>query len=60
MTFQQTIEWANARGVGQFHVFDRELNYRSTWRSYGVACSIADKLHLVVANDSGEIVYRAK
>jgi len=56
-TIKQQVEYANSRGVGQFHLFEGE-QYRTTWRSYGTAKALADKYGHTVYNDSGRAVYR--
>lgn len=56
MSFQETIEWANNRGVGQFHVFDSRNYYHTTWRSYEIANAVAARHGGKVFNDSGDDV----
>ena len=58
ITFAQQVEFANSRGVGQFHIFHGE-QYQSTWRSFDAAKVAADKNRAKVVNDSGDTVYVA-
>lgn len=54
---QRHLDFANARGVGQFHLCDAEALYTNrTFRSYEVAKAIAAKDGLRVFNDSGDEV----
>lgn len=54
MTFMQIIEKANARGIGQFHVFE-DGKYHSTWHSYGTAVAVAkSEPNRRLYNDSGK------
>lgn len=56
MTFKETIDWANARDVGQFHLFDKQGIYQQTWRSFQTAVAVANKHGWLIYNDSGERV----
>lgn len=54
---QSELDYANSRGVGQFHLCDHEGRYTgSTWHSFGTAKAIAAKHGQRVYNDSGERV----
>jgi hypothetical protein len=50
---KETLDWANSRGVGQFHIMVRG-QYHSTWHSYGTAMVTARKVGGIAYNDSGE------
>lgn len=70
--FKESIEHANSRGVGQFHLFgdthcivggERIYGYLTTWRSYGSAISLAKSSEdpdIEVYNDSGTLIYNKK
>lgn len=59
-SFAETIAWANARGVGQLHVFEGDDLYCSTWRSFNVAVDVAKrKVNGRVYNDSGKLVFQS-
>ena len=58
--FQKQLDAANARGVGQFHIFVGETYQWSTWRSLPVAAAVADREGgCLVVNDRGETVHRS-
>lgn len=60
-TFAQMIDFCNSRGIGQFHIFSKDMLWeRITVRSFEVAKASADRHNAVVVNDSGEVVYRSK
>lgn len=57
---QSDLSFANSRGVGQFHIFDRNGLYeRMTWNSFNIAKACAEKHGCNVVNMDGEIVYRS-
>ena len=54
---QSELDYANGRGVGQFHLCNAEGRYTGiTWRSFETAKAIAARDGLRVYNDSGERV----
>ena len=60
MPHQADLAYANSRGVGQFHIFDRNGIYeRMTWYSFNVAKACADRHGGNVVNMDGAIVYRS-
>lgn len=72
-TFAEMIEWANSRGVGQFHVFcDKPVyagkplvhvgkhQYSTTWNSFAVAVATAKRqTNGKVYNSEGRMVFCA-
>jgi hypothetical protein len=56
ITFKDQVEYANSRGVGQFHIFKNGQYERSSWRSFEVAKAVANKHGARVVNDSGDYV----
>lgn len=66
--FKKQLNWANERGVGQFHVFgytnaivggERIYGYCTTWHSYGTAINVAKENTEdgEVFNSSGKLVW---
>ena len=61
VTFREMVEYCNNRGVGQFHIFSKDMLWeRITVRSFEIAKASADRHKAVVVNDSGDVVYRSK
>lgn len=65
MILQKQLDEANARGVGQFHIYEGG-QVTGTWRTFTGACWVADRRRTEnnrkaeVYNDSGEKVYEAR